>query len=76
MDTYNPTSHTTPRIKPEKTRCYRCHGRGETACQLCGGAGKTMAGANATGHPVFHTCDGCLGRRVTRCPTCHGQLFI
>lgn len=76
MDTYNPTARARPKPKPQKVRCYRCHGKGQTACSLCGGSGKVMAGGDVNGHPTFTICDGCLGRRVSRCPTCHGQLFI
>jgi len=76
MDIYKSATHAVPKVKPEKTRCFRCHGRGQTACSLCGGSGKIMAGGDCNGHPVFALCEGCLGRRVSSCPTCHGQLFI
>jgi hypothetical protein len=65
-----------PKAAPEIRRCHRCNGLGTAACRICGGSGKLMRGADANGHPRFDTCEGCLGRKTTRCPTCHGQLFI
>lgn len=76
MDTYRPTAHTNTRKKPDLIRCHRCNGTGQSACRICGGAGQMMAGADVNGHPTFARCEGCLGRRTSRCPQCHGQLFI
>lgn len=61
---------------PVPRRCHRCNGTGFAACRVCGGSGKLMRGADANGHPTFGQCEGCLGRKTTRCPTCHGQLFV
>ncbi|NKX43213.1 hypothetical protein [Roseicyclus persicicus] len=57
-------------------RCHRCNGTGLAPCRVCGGSGKLLRGADRNGHPQFQRCDGCLGRKTTRCPTCHGQLFL
>lgn len=76
MDTYRPTSHVLPQKKPDLIRCHRCRGTGFCACGICGGAGKTMIGADPNGHPKFAGCEGCMGRRTSRCPHCHGQLFV
>lgn len=76
MDAYNRTALAPRKIASEKCRCYRCHGTGQSACQVCGGSGTVMTGADPNGHPHFKRCEGCLGRRASRCPTCHGQLFI
>jgi hypothetical protein len=38
--------------------------------------GKVPKGANCDGHPMFGRCDGCLGRKTVRCPTCGGERFI
>jgi hypothetical protein len=38
--------------------------------------GKVPMGANSDGHPMFGRCDGCLGRKTVRCPTCGGERFI
>lgn len=60
----------------EKTRCNRCRGTGHAPCGICGGVGKVPKGANSDGHPMFGRCDGCLGRKTVRCPTCGGERFI
>jgi hypothetical protein len=57
-------------------RCHRCNGLGVAPCRTCGGSGKLMRGADRNGHPRFGRCEGCYGRKTTRCPTCNGQLFI
>jgi hypothetical protein len=57
-------------------RCHRCNGTGQAPCRVCGGSGKLLRGADRNGHPRFDRCEGCYGRKVTRCPTCHGQLFV
>ncbi len=76
MDTYRPNTHKAKQATPALVRCHRCSGTGFAPCRICGGAGKSMAGADLNGHPVFTRCEGCLGRRTSRCPQCHGQLFI
>ncbi len=60
----------------EKRRCHRCRGMGHAPCGICGGVGKVPKGADSEGHPHFGRCDGCLGRKVVRCPNCGGERFI
>jgi hypothetical protein len=60
----------------EKQRCHRCRGYGDAPCRICGGAGQVLKGSTAGGHPQFGRCDGCLGRKMVRCPTCGGDRFV
>lgn len=57
-------------------RCHRCNGSGVAPCRVCGGTGKLMRGADANGRPMFGQCQGCFGRKMMRCQTCNGQLFL
>ncbi|MBF9057982.1 hypothetical protein HKCCSP123_02185 [Rhodobacterales bacterium HKCCSP123] len=57
-------------------RCHRCNGTGIAPCRTCGGTGKLKRGADRNGHPAFGPCEGCYGRKTTRCPTCNGQVFV
>jgi hypothetical protein len=76
MDTYQSHTHHRKRREQPTTRCHSCRGTGFSSCRICSGSGKVMAGADFNGHPKFNRCDGCMGRKVMRCPQCHGQLFI
>ena len=76
MDSYRPLLHAGKRAQPAPVRCHCCRATGFTACRICTGSGKVMAGADCNGHPRFIRCEGCMGRKVMRCPQCHGQLFI
>jgi hypothetical protein len=76
MDTYKPLPAAPKKPKLAPVRCHCCRATGFAACRVCSGTGKVMAGADRNGHPKFNTCEGCMGRKVMRCPTCHGQLFI
>jgi hypothetical protein len=69
----------TSRGKPEayeKHRCHRCSGQGMAPCGICGGSGHVLKGSDSDGHPLLGRCDGCLGRRTVRCPTCGGERFL
>jgi hypothetical protein len=57
-------------------RCHRCQGSGQAPCRICGGSGRLLKGADSNGHPQFGRCEGCYGRKTTRCTTCNGQHFI
>ena len=57
-------------------RCHRCNGTGVAPCRTCGGTGKLFRGADRNGRSTYDRCEGCFGRKTTRCPTCLGQLFI
>jgi hypothetical protein len=57
-------------------RCHRCNGTGQAPCRVCGGSGKLLRGADFNGHPTFGPCEGCFGRKMVRCQTCNGQLFV
>jgi hypothetical protein len=72
-------SYKTSRGKPEayeKRRCSRCRGTGDAPCGICGGVGQVPKGADTEGHTMFARCDGCLGRKTVRCPTCGGERFV
>jgi CCR4-NOT transcription complex subunit 6 len=57
-------------------RCHRCNGTGLAPCRVCGGNGRLMMRTNRNGTPSFGRCEGCYGRKLVRCSTCCGQLFV
>lgn len=72
-------TYRTSRGKPdlyEKHRCSRCRGTGDAPCGVCGGSGKLPKGCDAHGHTMYGLCEGCLGRKTVRCPTCGGERFV
>ncbi|QFT79379.1 hypothetical protein FIU89_02055 [Roseovarius sp. THAF27] len=57
-------------------RCHRCAGSGQAPCQVCFGHGTTHRRTDRFGKPVHDRCDGCFGRKTTRCGLCNGDGFI
>lgn len=57
-------------------RCHRCNGSGEAPCPICFGSGRVLKGRDRLGKPNMERCDGCLGRRTTKCSFCGSVGFV
>ena len=64
------------KVEAPPRRCHRCNGTGTAPCRVCGGSGKLMRGADINGRPQFGQCEGRFGRKMVRCQTCNGQLYV
>jgi len=57
-------------------RCHRCRGSGNASCQICLGAGQIVTGRDIFGKTTTTACQGCFGRKFTRCSICNGEGFV
>lgn len=68
---FNRPSHDNAQMR----RCHRCTGSGQAPCQVCFGKGTTHRRLDRFGKPIHDRCDGCFGRKTTRCGLCNGAGF-